>query len=97
MGWRMPIALKNWIEGDPDSLTTEQAQEIMSFKKRSTYRALTDYFLGYVCQMEGRWLSRDAASRITGLSSKELYDLAWDANSDFCKEHKHRMGEFFWW
>lgn len=89
--------LKCHIDGEPDSLSMEEAKAIMDFKKRSTFRSLSLAFLGFESQIDGRDLSRDAARRIMGISLQELFSLEWGVDPAFDEKHSHVMGGFFWW
>jgi hypothetical protein len=96
-GIKIENKVENWELDNPMSLTLEQAIEIMEYKKRSTFRALTSKFLGYENQWEGSRLARDAFLRISGLSYQEFCELEFDERSPFCMLHKHNIGNFFWW
>ena len=89
--------LEKWVPHDPDSLTLEQAVEIMNYKKRSTYRALTQKYLGYECSMTGESLSKDVACRILGVTRQELSETGFDKDSLSYAEYEHVCGGFFFW
>jgi hypothetical protein len=91
------ILVDNWEDYNPGNLSIEQAQEIMAYKKRSTYRSLALKYLGIEYQILGTDLSVDAACKILNISDKELWELNWDDNPELREDHKHILGDFFWW
>jgi hypothetical protein len=91
------ILVDNWEDYTPGNLSLEQAKEIMTYKKRSTYRSLALKYLGIEYQILGTDLSVDAACKILNVSDKELWGLNWEDNPELHAEHRHAIGDFFWW
>lgn len=82
---------------NPMSLSLDEAQAVMAYKRRSTYRALAVRFLGFECQISGRDLARDAACRILGLDLDGLYAIELGADPDFDAAHAGLGGGGYWW
>lgn len=91
------IELKNYKFDDPSSLSIEEAMAVMEVKKRTTYRALCNKFLGHECQVTGRDLARDAACRIIGCTLEQLMDMEFGKNPAFDAVHTSAWGDFYWW
>jgi len=85
------------FDGTTNSLTREQAEAVMRYKKGSTYRALTMRFLGIQDQYTGRQLSLCAAQRLYYLSREQLHAMDFDINDPFCRMNVSCWGTDFWW
>lgn len=88
---------ETWVDGDPNSLTSIQAEGIRLYKRQTTFRQLARDLLGQEFQMLGTWLSRDAARKLLGKSLEELFEMEYDENDPIHREHSHVIGSFFWW
>jgi len=91
---------ESWSPDVPSSLTTEQAMAIWEYKRHSTYRALSMAFFGFECQMEGQWLSQDAACLILNKTLIELCEIKFDRRTKISKTHESASPlckGYFWW
>ncbi len=85
-------------QGNPQSLTLEEAKEVWEYKRHSSWRALSFRFLGRDDQMDGRDLARDAACRLLNMSLEQLYSIEWGKDPVFDKLHASYVGDnVYWW